>query len=127
MLTYVISEAMLSVVMSLKIVISRTGGDDSSVATIFTSGFRQRLSDILYCFVLYLFVLIFFKSAYSFSLYWPCLDYCTHISYFSSEAIEIVPSAKRLVIQLEIIIDLWIIQSNYKLYFNRLLTFAFSF
>lgn len=56
MLTYVISEAMLSVVMSLKIVISRTGGDDSSVATIFTSGFRQRLSDILYCFVLYLFV-----------------------------------------------------------------------
>ena len=91
MLTYVIYELMLGVVMSLKIAISRTGDDDSSVATIFTSGFRQRLSDLLYCFVF-----ICFKSDYSFS--WHCLDYYTHISYFSSETIEIVPSAKRLVL-----------------------------
>lgn len=82
MVTYVIYELMWSVVISLKIAISSTGDDDSSVVTIFTSGFRQRVSDVLYCFVLIYFDLKKNRIPHFLGTVWTL--------YFSSEAIEIV-------------------------------------
>lgn len=74
----------------------------------------------VWCFVLFCTYLFWFKKnriPHFLGTVWTL--------YFSSEEIEIVFSAKRLVTQLEIIINWWIIQSNYNLYVNSLIIFAF--